>query len=417
MSGGTTGLVLAGGGARGSYEAGALSVILPELERRGERPTIFAGASVGAINAAVLASLHDLSAEEATAEMLALWRRTRLSDVIRPIIRAQGPMTLLRLAGQLLPIGSSSVKSLLDPAPLWRNVDEWVHWDALHSGVAAGAVDCLAVVATSARTGRTVVFYERGEERNLHRSHAVAYVPTPLSLEHVRASGALPIIWPPVEVLTPARARGWYFDGGTRLNAPIKPVLDLGAERLVVMAVDSIAGPVMEPDEGPADTPPDFGDGILHLLEGTLVDPLIEDMQKLGNVNAFLADAPDTGATLYRTVRGKAPYKRVPYIFVGPETHGMIGRLAAEMFRERYGGMKAVRSPDLSLVNALLGGDSPSHGELLSLLFFDGDFIDELIRLGRLHARAWLDADHDGDGPWQIGPLSAFVRPRQWTAG
>lgn len=41
------GLTLAGGGARGAYEAGALSVLLPELERRGERPTLYVGTSVG----------------------------------------------------------------------------------------------------------------------------------------------------------------------------------------------------------------------------------------------------------------------------------------------------------------------------------------------------------------------------------
>ena len=35
------GLVLPGGGARGAYEVGALSVLLPALEARGERHTVW----------------------------------------------------------------------------------------------------------------------------------------------------------------------------------------------------------------------------------------------------------------------------------------------------------------------------------------------------------------------------------------
>ena len=38
-------LVLAGGGARGAYEIGALSILLPHLERRGERPDVIVGTS------------------------------------------------------------------------------------------------------------------------------------------------------------------------------------------------------------------------------------------------------------------------------------------------------------------------------------------------------------------------------------
>lgn len=46
------GLVLAGRGARGAYEVGALSVLLPALEAQGERVSVIIGTSAGALNGA-----------------------------------------------------------------------------------------------------------------------------------------------------------------------------------------------------------------------------------------------------------------------------------------------------------------------------------------------------------------------------
>ena len=65
---------------------------------------------------------------------------------------------------------------------------------------------------------------------------------------------------------------------------------------------------------------------------------------------------------------------------------------------------------DFPLLNRLLGGESPTHGELLSYLFFDREFIEELIRMGQRDARRWLRADPGPDDPWQIEPLDAFTR-------
>jgi NTE family protein len=415
----STALVLAGGGARGAYEAGALSALLPELEARGQRPTVYAGTSVGAINVAVLAASAHLPAAEAAAGLVALWEQLDKSDVIRPILRRQGPLAALQFAGELVGVPGVRLPSVLDPTPLHASLDRWIDWGALHRNVDAGLVESVAAVCTSARTGRSVVFVEEREERVFNRSHAVAYVASRVEKEHVLASAAIPLLFPPIKVSSPARARGWYFDGGTRLNAPIKPALDLGADRLVVIASDSIAGPTMDLADDESGDPPDFGDGILHLLEGALVDPLIEDMRTLGNVNAFFAEGDQTGPRLYRSVRGKAPYKRVPYVFVGPEKRGAVGRLASEVFRAAYGGVRgALRAPDFQLITRLIGGESATHGELLSLLFFDSAFTKRLIDLGRSDAERWLADMHDGgEGPWQIGPLANFVMPRQWTAG
>ncbi len=419
------GLVLSGGGARGGYEAGVMSVLGPALAARGERPSIYIGTSVGAVNAAYMAASEHLPADEAGEGGLRRWREVHKSTVIRPILMRQAPLTAVRYLGEILSIPGMRLPSLLDPKPFERNLNRWIDWDAVHRNVDDDVVEIVGTVATAARSGRTVVFVEGHAERIKHRSHAIDYVTTRLDDQHVRASAAIPILFPPVRVEHPNEARGWYFDGGTRLNTPIKPALDLGAERLIVIGTDSVAEPSKRPGRHDAE-PPDFGDGALHVLQGMLVDPVVEDMRILGNINMFFADRDDgtrerrgQGRRMtdrpterYRAARGKPPYSCIPYIFIAPEKRGAIGRLAHDVFRDRYGGLKGLRSPDFPLLNRLLGGESPTHGELLSYLFFDRDFIVELIRMGQRDARRWLRADPDD--PWQMEPLDAFTRK---TAG
>ncbi len=412
--------MLAGGGARGAYEAGALSVILPELERRGERPSYFVGASVGAINGVGLAARQHLSAAEATEELVQIWSRLTKDDVMRPIVsRGVAPLAA-RFVAQVLAVPGVRVHGLLDNGPLPKNLARWADWDRLHRSVREGAVGAVCVVATSARTGKTVAFVESAESQGLHRSRAIAYVETELGPEHVLASASIPVLWPATLITTPERATGWYFDGGTRMNTPIKPLLDLGADRLVIVALESAAGPVLTRTRDDEHLPePDLGAGISHLLDGSLVDPLIDDLIKLGNINSFLVgDGAGPGPKLYRTMRGKRPYREVPYVFVAPQRRGAIGELANEVFRKRYGGLRgALRSIDFRLMHDLIGGSSPAHGELLSLLLFDREFIAELISLGRQDAKDWLSGTHDGGGPWRLSPLDALTLPRQWTAG
>ena len=77
MTGQPIALVLAGGGARGAYEAGVLSVLLPALPEA-ERPNIIVGASVGAVNGAYLAATHD--ADLSTGR--AIWEHITWGDVL-----------------------------------------------------------------------------------------------------------------------------------------------------------------------------------------------------------------------------------------------------------------------------------------------------------------------------------------------
>ncbi|HEV2075605.1 MAG TPA: patatin-like phospholipase family protein, partial [Thermoleophilaceae bacterium] len=227
---GKVGLVLAGGGARGAYEAGVLSELLPELERRGERPQVIVGTSVGAINAAFLGSTAHLGAEQATAEWRERWLELAPERVVRPILRHQAPRTVARYAGEVLGLPGVRLEALLDPEPLGRTLDRWVDWPCLHRNVRARTVDAVAVAATSALRARSAVFVEGRRKRDLRDSQAIDYVSARLDVDLVMASAAIPTVFPAVWVEKPKAVRGWYFDGGTRLNTPIKPALDLGVD-------------------------------------------------------------------------------------------------------------------------------------------------------------------------------------------
>jgi len=411
MTGDGVALVLSGGGARGAYEAGALSTLLPALEERGERPTLFVGTSVGAINSSFLASAAGKPASDAAAGLLARWRTVDKGRVVRPILTRQAPLSFLRYAGSILSLPNVRLPSLLDPRPLERRLARWIDWAAIPRNVQVGSLDGLVVVATAAHSGRSVAFVEGASGVPLHHSHAIRYVRASIAAEHVRASAAIPILFPPVRITTPREAAGWYFDGGTRLNTPIKPSLDLGAGRVVVISPQSVADYPADEDHRGSD-PPDFGDGALHVLQASLVDPLIEDLRMLGNVNAFFAEpeqAPQ--AQRYREARGKPPYRPVPYLFIAPGRRGAIGELAMSVFHERYGGVKGLRSPDYPLLNRLLGGESPTHGELLSYLFFDPEFLEALATMGRDDARHRLKTMPGAEDPWRLARLDAFTPP------
>ena len=405
----TVGLVLAGGGARGAYEAGAVSVLLPHLEARGERPGLLVGTSVGAMTAVYLASVGHLDAEDAVSGLLERWREVGKGEVIRSIIRGGGPSTVLHYAGEVLGVPRVRLLGLLDPSPLAATLDDWIDWRALHRNVRSGAVNALAVVTTAVASARSSVFVEGRTRKELYSSYGIDYEPVRIANVHVRASAAIPTFFPAVRIDSPARARGWYFDGGTRLNTPIKPVLDLGADRLVLLATDSIERTRVPPAKAP-DAAPDFSGGAVELLQATLVDPLCNDVRMLGKINLLAGEeSGSSDVDRYQEARGKRPYRQIPYIFVAPSSRGELGRRATEVFNHRYAGLKGLRSPDFALLTRLLGGAGHSHGELLSYLFFERDYVDGLIEMGRSDAKSWLDRVDGPDAPWYRDPVDQLL--------
>jgi NTE family protein len=399
------GVVLPGGGARGAYEVGALSVLLPALHARGERVSVWCGTSVGAINATALVSLAHLDVKQQTRAAVALWRELRKSDVIAPIAGTGGLRTLGRLVGHGLRIPGLRFASLLDPSPLAHSLDRWIDWKQLSHNVDRGLVQAICVIATSISSGDPVAFVSSSTDTPRHLDDAIRYVPTRLRGEHVRASAAIPMLFPTVEITTPRGARGHYADGGTRLNSPIKPALDLGVDRVIVIGLEPFAGTPAR--LGPA-ARPSFADVAANVLDGLLVDQVANDLRRLAAINSFFVEDTKRGTLTstraYRIARGHRPYRPISYALVSPGRRGEIGRLAETVFDRRYGGLRVIRDLDFALIAGALGGPTRARGELLSFLLFDPVFIEELIKIGKRDARRWLrrhprfwcaDAAHD----------------------
>jgi NTE family protein len=401
----TIAVVLPGGGARGAYEVGALSVMLPALEERGERVSVWCGTSVGAINAAAYASRAELPAEEQCELARELWLEMRKKDVISPIIGIGGARTLIRLLGHALGVPSVGLASFMDPSPLGSSLDSWVDWDNLDRNVDERLVKAVSVIATSMTTGEPVAFVDSADGAPKLVDDEIRYVETRLRAEHVRASAAIPMLFPTVEVTTPRRARGHYADGGTRLNSPIKPALNLGADKVIVIGLDPFSGGGGRPAPPRA---PTIADVAANVLDGLLVDQVAQDLRRLALINSFFVEDAKTGTLhsprAYRMARGHQPYRPISYALVAPRRKGEIGRLAQQVFKSRFGGVKALRDLDYLVMSRALGSATQARGELLSFLLFDPVFTKALIELGERDAKRWLrrhpkfwcrDASHD----------------------
>lgn len=373
-------LVLAGGGARGAYEAGALSVLLPVLEARQQRPTIFLGTSAGAINATAFASLAHLDAKEASAIALERWRGVTARSVYRSPLRA-GLSSVLDS-----PLGAPRrhATGLLDTTPLLDTLGELVDWPQLHDNVRSGVVRSVGVVATTWATRQSTVFLEQPPQRSpppFDGDRAIDYVATTLGPRHVLASCALPVIFPAVAITRPEMGHQWYIDGGVRLNTPIKPALSQRAERVVVVATSpGLLPEPAQPAPGPA---PGAVGGAAKLLSIVLDDRMLEDLRMMARRNEG------------STPMGVAGDDDIPWLFVGPPSDDAdhLTRLTGVVLAgsDRGRPRPALNKLARRAVGQVLARD-PARPELLSYLFFDREFIDEAISLGQRHARRALDA-------------------------
>ena len=185
----TTAFVLTGGGSLGAVQVGMLGA----LAERGVEPDLVLGTSIGAINAAWVATHPGPAGVEELARVRCRVRREHIFPG-RLLVGLRG------IAGR--------ADHLVDPHGLRRLLDE-----SFGSTRVEGSATPLAVVA---------VALDNGAETLITRGPIV---------EAVMASAALPGVFPPVWIDGHP-----HVDGGVANNAPISHALELGATAVYVLA-------------------------------------------------------------------------------------------------------------------------------------------------------------------------------------
>ncbi|HEY2951572.1 MAG TPA: patatin-like phospholipase family protein, partial [Verrucomicrobiae bacterium] len=227
-------LVLGGGGARAAYQVGflrRLGHLIPTLQF-----PIVAGVSAGSINAAFLANWRD-SLPAGLERLAELWQGITPDQVFH-----SNPLALTvnvcRWAVRLLAGGTAltlPARALVNTTPLRKFLCRALSApDGVLHGVAENIrrkrLRAAAVTTTNYATGQSVTWVQ-GEglpmwERPLRRS-----VLTPLTVDHVMASCALPLFFPAIQL-----GDAWHGDGGIRLTAPLSPAVHLGAQRIFIVS-------------------------------------------------------------------------------------------------------------------------------------------------------------------------------------
>ena len=251
-------VILSGGGAKGAYEIGVMKGLLHGYARTVSdgaevHPVVYAGTSVGAYNAAYMASRPGQTPLATITELESIWRNRIAGNATRPngVLRFRlNPLDMLSvdrlLADPVAPLrhmvedGVFFVKDALWRAELFFKANEpladrivnLLDFSALVSteqfgGLVRETIDLdrirandertLIVAATNWDEGVVVLFGNR---------EATAPLTSPVQMDEknghlaIMASAAIPGVFPAIEIV-----KTKHVDGGLLLNTPLEPAL------------------------------------------------------------------------------------------------------------------------------------------------------------------------------------------------
>jgi len=384
-----TGLVLTGGGARSCYQVGAIRA-LSEIAGPGPIPfNVLAGISAGAINAVVLGCGAEDFAGSAE-RLRATWAGLTPESVYRT-----GALRLASIGSRWIRdlsagglIGKSGINYLLDPSPLRDLLQHAIPIGRMRRHLRAGRLRGVALSATNYHTGSGVTFFEGAADIEPWTRSTRIGVRARLTVDHVMASAAIPVFFPPVKI-----EKTFYGDGCVRMIYPMSPAIHLGAERIVAISVRHLLAPAetaREEASSQTDSLP-LSEIAGVLLNAVFLDSLDSDLERLVRNNKMLALIPRE-----RLSRSELDLRPIPALVLRPSQD--LGKLAADEYH-RFPAM-------LRYLLKGIGATGHAGEDLLSYLAFEPIYVKRVMDLGysdTMARRAEIEEFFFGERPEKRG--------------
>ena len=240
--------------------------------------------------------------------------------------------------------------SLLNNMPLKQMIQQYVKFAKIDEQIRRGHLKALSISCSCYQNKQSIAFFKATAVNPGKEACGKA-----VYVEHLLASSAIPLVFPSIEI-----KRKYLGDGTVHQHAPLSTPIHLGAEKILVISLDS-----QKKVTNPMNSHPSAAALTSHLLETLFSDMLHTDLERFQRINEAAQKLDDSA-------QKQLDFRNIDVCVIRPSQD--LSRIAQDYFTDMP---KAVR-----VLCKMLGLSVETAPNLISYLLFEASYCRKLIQLG-----------------------------------